>query len=31
MIDKLVDLDIKFETINPQSNTSLLTGVYGEY
>ena len=28
MIDKLVDLDIKFETINPQSNTSLLTGVY---
>lgn len=28
MIDKLIDLDIKFETINPQSNTSLLTGVY---
>ena len=28
MIDKFVDLDIKFETINPQSNTSLLTGVY---
>ena len=28
MIDKLVDLDIKFETINPQSNTLLLTGVY---
>ena len=28
MIDKLIDLDIKFETINPQINTSLLTRVY---
>lgn len=28
MIEKLLDLDVKFEIINPKSNIALLTGVY---